>query len=198
MNLLVSEHTSRRAGVQPALVGHPGSTSAPPSTAWTTTVTPHDRAGLRVPWRPPRPSAARREGRQTWRRQPRWPDRRRPKPPGRAVPTFPRLWWNLILAGLSKRSADRTSSGHSYGPCRLRPNGGRGTPSAHGVEPAAADSSGMSGLHWAAGNGHLPIVELLTARGAPLEGRNMWEELCSRLPCTSPRGSRPPRPAIHP
>jgi ankyrin repeat protein len=45
---------------------------------------------------------------------------------------------------------------------------------AHGVEPAAADSSGMSGLHWAAGNGHLPIVELLTARGAPLEGRNMW------------------------
>jgi ankyrin repeat protein len=45
---------------------------------------------------------------------------------------------------------------------------------ADGVDPAAADASGMSSLHWAAGNGHLDIVELLIARGAPLETRNRW------------------------
>jgi hypothetical protein len=32
----------------------------------------------------------------------------------------------------------------------------------------------MTGLHWAAGNGHLAMVELLTRRGAPLETRNRW------------------------
>jgi hypothetical protein len=32
----------------------------------------------------------------------------------------------------------------------------------------------MSGLHRAAANGHLEIVELLTQRGAPLEARNQW------------------------
>ena len=32
----------------------------------------------------------------------------------------------------------------------------------------------MTGLHWAAGNGRLDVVELLTERGAPLETRNRW------------------------
>src|SRR5262245_10215603 len=43
-----------------------------------------------------------------------------------------------------------------------------------GVDPAAADTVGMTGLHWAAGNGHLAVVALLTQRGAPLEVRNRW------------------------
>jgi ankyrin repeat protein len=43
------------------------------------------------------------------------------------------------------------------------------------VDPAAADPMGMTGLHWAAGNGHLEVVELLTRRGAPLETRNRWD-----------------------
>jgi ankyrin repeat protein len=44
----------------------------------------------------------------------------------------------------------------------------------HGVDPAVADGDGMTGLHWAAANGHLDVVRLLTQRGAPLEARNRW------------------------
>ena len=32
----------------------------------------------------------------------------------------------------------------------------------------------MTGLHWAAANGHLEVVRLLTERGPPLEARNRW------------------------
>ena len=45
---------------------------------------------------------------------------------------------------------------------------------AHRVDPAATDTLGMTGLHWAAANGHLDIVNVLTQRGALLEARNQW------------------------
>lgn len=45
---------------------------------------------------------------------------------------------------------------------------------AHGVDPAAKDSDGMTGLHCAAGRGHMDIVKLLLQRGAPLEMKNTW------------------------
>jgi ankyrin repeat protein len=44
----------------------------------------------------------------------------------------------------------------------------------HGVDPAVTDADAMTGLHWAAGRGHVDVVRLLTARGAPLEARNTW------------------------
>jgi hypothetical protein len=45
---------------------------------------------------------------------------------------------------------------------------------AHGVDPGVTDGDAMTGLHRAAGARHLEVVELLTARGAPLEARNRW------------------------
>jgi hypothetical protein len=45
---------------------------------------------------------------------------------------------------------------------------------AHGVDPAVTDADEMTGLHWAAGRGHLEVVRLLTERDAPLEARNRW------------------------
>lgn len=42
----------------------------------------------------------------------------------------------------------------------------------HGVDPAAKDNDGMTGLHWAAASGYLNIVRLLLQRGAPLEVKN--------------------------
>lgn len=45
---------------------------------------------------------------------------------------------------------------------------------AHGVDPAAKDSDGMTALHCAAARGHIDIVELLLERGAPLEVKNTW------------------------
>ena len=44
----------------------------------------------------------------------------------------------------------------------------------HGVDPAAQDNQGMTGLHWAAANGHVDVVKLLLGQGAPLETRNAW------------------------
>ena len=35
---------------------------------------------------------------------------------------------------------------------------------AHGVDPAATDNHGMTGLDWATANGHVEVVELLTDR----------------------------------
>lgn len=43
---------------------------------------------------------------------------------------------------------------------------------ARGVDPAVAGDDRMTGLHWAAHEGHLDIIELLLARGAPLEAVN--------------------------
>ena len=56
---------------------------------------------------------------------------------------------------------------------------------AHGIGPAAADPADMTGLHWAAANGHLDVVNLLTQRGAPLEARNTWAAVCWTPRCTS-------------
>jgi Ankyrin repeats (many copies) len=44
----------------------------------------------------------------------------------------------------------------------------------HGIDPATRDDDAMTGLHWAAANGHVEVVKLLTERGAPLEARNRW------------------------
>ncbi len=43
-----------------------------------------------------------------------------------------------------------------------------------GVDPAAHDSDRMTGLHWAATNGMLGLIETLIRHGAPLEARNQW------------------------
>ena len=43
-----------------------------------------------------------------------------------------------------------------------------------GVDPAARDRDDMTALHWAAAAGALPAVQLLLARGAPLEVENCW------------------------
>jgi hypothetical protein len=42
------------------------------------------------------------------------------------------------------------------------------------VDPGAADQDDMTALHWAAGNCHRDIVDLLLEHGAPLEVRNTW------------------------
>ena len=44
-----------------------------------------------------------------------------------------------------------------------------------GIDPAAGMGTGMSALHWAANRGQRPAVELLLARGAPTEQRNMYD-----------------------
>jgi ankyrin repeat protein len=42
------------------------------------------------------------------------------------------------------------------------------------VDPASADVDGMTGLHWAAANGHMAVMDLLLAHHAPLELKNRW------------------------
>jgi len=44
-----------------------------------------------------------------------------------------------------------------------------------GVHPAAGMATGMSALHWAANRGQRAAVELLLARGAPMEQRSMYD-----------------------
>jgi len=43
-----------------------------------------------------------------------------------------------------------------------------------GMDPAAKDHDQMSALHWASARGMLDVIEILLARGAPLEVRNVW------------------------
>ena len=43
-----------------------------------------------------------------------------------------------------------------------------------GVDPAAKDNDQMSALHWASARGMLDIMEMLLAKGVPLEERNTW------------------------
>jgi hypothetical protein len=43
-----------------------------------------------------------------------------------------------------------------------------------GADIAYQDGNGMTGLHMAAGGGHLDTVKLLIQRGAPLELKNVW------------------------
>lgn len=43
-----------------------------------------------------------------------------------------------------------------------------------GVDTAATEGHGQTGLHYAALGGHLDLVRLLLDRGAPLEARNVW------------------------
>jgi ankyrin repeat protein len=43
-----------------------------------------------------------------------------------------------------------------------------------GINAASADADRMTGLHWAAANGQLEAVRLLTKHDAPLEARNRW------------------------
>ncbi len=45
---------------------------------------------------------------------------------------------------------------------------------ARGVDPAVAENDRMTGLHWAAHEGHLDVIELLLAHGAPLEAVNVY------------------------
>lgn len=44
-----------------------------------------------------------------------------------------------------------------------------------GADPAAGMMTGLSALHWAANRGQRAAVELLAARGAPLEQRSMYD-----------------------
>ncbi len=43
-----------------------------------------------------------------------------------------------------------------------------------GVDPAAGAATGLNAFHWAANRGHLETVQLLIARKAPLEIKNMY------------------------
>ncbi len=44
-----------------------------------------------------------------------------------------------------------------------------------GADPAAGTATGLSALHWAANRGQRAAVELLLARGAPMEQRSMYD-----------------------
>jgi hypothetical protein len=44
-----------------------------------------------------------------------------------------------------------------------------------GVDPSLGTGTGMSALHWAANRGQRAAVELLVARGAPMEQRSMYD-----------------------
>jgi uncharacterized protein len=63
-----------------------------------------------------------------------------------------------------------------------------------GVDPAAGMGTGMSALHWAANRGQRSAVELLLARGAPLEQRNMYDGTALGTAvwgaCHEPRGDQ--------
>jgi hypothetical protein len=44
-----------------------------------------------------------------------------------------------------------------------------------GADPATGTATGLSALHWAANRGQRAAVELLLARGAPMEQRSMYD-----------------------
>jgi len=44
-----------------------------------------------------------------------------------------------------------------------------------GADPTSGTGTGMSALHWAANRGQRAAVELLIARGAPMEQRSMYD-----------------------
>jgi len=63
-----------------------------------------------------------------------------------------------------------------------------------GVDPAAGTGgTGTDALGWAANRGHLDVVRLLIARGAPLETRNAWN--ATPLGFTVWSAVREPQPA---
>jgi hypothetical protein len=43
-----------------------------------------------------------------------------------------------------------------------------------GVDAASKDNDSMTALHWASARGLIDIIEILLAKGAPLEVRNTW------------------------
>jgi ankyrin repeat protein len=63
-----------------------------------------------------------------------------------------------------------------------------------GVDPAAGRGTGMSALHRAANRGQLAAVELLLARGAPMEQRSMYDGTALGTAvwaaCQEPRGDQ--------
>ena len=63
-----------------------------------------------------------------------------------------------------------------------------------GVDPAAGMRTGMSALHWAANRGQRAAVELLVARGAPMEQRSMYDGTALGTAvwaaCHEPRGDQ--------
>ena len=63
-----------------------------------------------------------------------------------------------------------------------------------GIDPAAGMATGMSALHWAANRGQRAAVELLVARGAPMEQRSMYDGTALGTAvwsaCHEPRGDQ--------
>ena len=63
-----------------------------------------------------------------------------------------------------------------------------------GVAPSGGMGTGMSALHWAANRGQRAAVELLLARGAPLEQRSMYDGTALGTAvwaaCHEPRGDQ--------
>ena len=63
-----------------------------------------------------------------------------------------------------------------------------------GVDPSAGMGTGLSALHWAANRGQRAAVELLLARGAPLEQRSMYDGTALGTAvwaaCHEPRGDQ--------
>jgi ankyrin repeat protein len=88
---------------------------------------------------------------------------------GRVSPSLVNLYW-LRLSSDPKSHVDRAF----VWACRFGRTAVVELLLEHGVDPAVTDDDGMTGLHWAAANGHLDVAELLTERGAPLEARNRW------------------------
>jgi ankyrin repeat protein len=88
---------------------------------------------------------------------------------GRVSPSLVNLYW-LRLPSDPKSHVDRAF----VWACRFGRTAVVELLLEHGVDPAVTDDDGMTGLHWAAANGHLEVVRLLTERGAPLEAQNRW------------------------
>jgi ankyrin repeat protein len=88
---------------------------------------------------------------------------------GRVSPSLVNLYW-LRLSSDPKSHAERAF----VWACRYERRAVVELFLEHGVDPAAADDDGMTGLHWAAANRHVEVVRRLTNHGAPLEARNRW------------------------
>lgn len=62
----------------------------------------------------------------------------------------------------------------------------------HGVDPAAGKRTGMDAIHWAVNRGQLETVQMLIAKGAPLDTINMYEG--TALSCALWSAEIEPRP----
>ena len=89
--------------------------------------------------------------------------------PERIAPVLPGLYWIHLPTEFAKRNEFALVWACSFGRLAVVE-----FLLERGVNAAAADQNKMTCLHEAAAGGHLEIVDLLLARGAPLEVENTW------------------------